>query len=343
MAIHSADVQRSRRERGLCCSCSQPALPGKARCQYHTDVAKQKDHEKYLRRKQTGLCVTTGCTQPAGVDSVYCDLCLIKQRNRQIMTAAELAVQSQAIKETESAERLAQGICIECGAFYIDAEQDRCRYCYALQLERIEDIPRYNARLRAGLCQSCPAYVEPGTVRCDQCREVRRQKTAERQQAGKCTQCDKPTNGVNRYCDDCREEDKNDYANRKDKGICVAQHCDQLAVEDKTMCERHLIMSRKKSNRKHDRLRAEIIEAYGSKCSCPGCPETLPQFLEIDHIDGKGADDRRAHGSGGLRLYRRLKAAGFPKDNWQLLCSNCNKAKHIYGQCPHVTAQAVAT
>jgi predicted HNH restriction endonuclease len=34
-----------------------------------------------------------------------------------------------------------------------------------------------------------------------------------------------------------------------------------------------------------------------------------------------------------------LKRQGFPKDEFQLLCSNCNQAKHRYGQCPHHTLE----
>jgi hypothetical protein len=31
----------------------------------------------------------------------------------------------------------------------------------------------------------------------------------------------------------------------------------------------------------------------------------------------------------------KVKAAGYPKDRYQLLCHNCNMAKGFYGLCPH--------
>lgn len=83
------------------------------------------------------------------------------------------------------------------------------------------------------------------------------------------------------------------------------------------------------------RLKAEIIEAYGGKCVC--CGETTFEFLSIDHINGKGNEHRRQLKSEGIGLYNWLKKHTFPKDNYQLLCYNCNMAKSLYGICPHQT------
>lgn len=82
-------------------------------------------------------------------------------------------------------------------------------------------------------------------------------------------------------------------------------------------------------------LRVEIIREYGGQCVCPGCPETLQEFLTIDHIDGNGAAHRRIDGKTGWQFYKWLKDNEYPKDNFQLLCMNCNWAKHAYGICPH--------
>jgi hypothetical protein len=85
-------------------------------------------------------------------------------------------------------------------------------------------------------------------------------------------------------------------------------------------------------------LRLETIEAYGGKCACCDC--NIPEFLTVDHIDGKGAAHRRSINkpgdrSSGEKLYSWLKKNGFPKDNFQLLCYNCNCAKRTSGTCPH--------
>ena len=80
-------------------------------------------------------------------------------------------------------------------------------------------------------------------------------------------------------------------------------------------------------------LKNEMIEAYGGVCTC--CGETASIFLTIDHIDGSGAKDR-ANGLRGANLYRKLRREGWPKDNYRILCFNCNIAVGVLGSCPHL-------
>lgn len=89
----------------------------------------------------------------------------------------------------------------------------------------------------------------------------------------------------------------------------------------------------------HHRLKALIIEAYGSKCNC--CGEAQAKFLTIDHIfndgflENQGPSRRSSH-----KLYRKIKNLGFPKDKYQLLCWNCNCGKQANkGICPHKDLQ----
>lgn len=82
---------------------------------------------------------------------------------------------------------------------------------------------------------------------------------------------------------------------------------------------------------RHASLRQEVLAAYGSCCVC--CGENIVEFLTIDHIDNEGASYRRNVPAS--KLYRRLKRNKSPKDNFQLLCYNCNCAKGRLGQCPH--------
>jgi hypothetical protein len=95
----------------------------------------------------------------------------------------------------------------------------------------------------------------------------------------------------------------------------------------------------KKANREKTRLharrawaklRAEILEAYGSKCAC--CGESTPEFLSIDHVEGGGYEHRKRRGPN--CVLRDVKLEGFPP-KYQLLCHNCNMAKGLYGRCPH--------
>src|SRR5688572_13317459 len=97
---------------------------------------------------------------------------------------------------------------------------------------------------------------------------------------------------------------------------------------------RHRLRLAAKEKEKRLALRQEVLAAYGGACVC--CGETITQFLAIDHIDGKGAEHRRRHGlATSTSMYAWLKRNGFPRDNYQVLCHNCNNAKGFYGACPH--------
>lgn len=80
------------------------------------------------------------------------------------------------------------------------------------------------------------------------------------------------------------------------------------------------------------RTKDEIVREYGGACRC--CGESRREFLSIDHINGGGTKRRRIEG-GGQVLYHWLRRNGFPKNEYQLLCHNCNMAKGCYGRCPH--------
>jgi hypothetical protein len=79
-----------------------------------------------------------------------------------------------------------------------------------------------------------------------------------------------------------------------------------------------------------DKVRREVLAAYGGKCAC--CGEASEEFLTIDHINGRGNEERREFGRA---TYVRLRKLGFPKDNYRLLCMNCNFSIGRKGYCPH--------
>lgn len=76
--------------------------------------------------------------------------------------------------------------------------------------------------------------------------------------------------------------------------------------------------------------REEFLRAYGGKCAC--CGESTPEFLELDHINGGGRQHRLREKRD---LYQVLKEQGFPKDEYRLLCANCNHSLGVRGYCPH--------
>lgn len=96
---------------------------------------------------------------------------------------------------------------------------------------------------------------------------------------------------------------------------------------------REYLQNKKREYRK--RIRLEGIAIYGGQCVC--CGESQAEFLTLDHINGRTEIDKRINGSKvtGQAMWMRLKKLGWPKDNYQLMCFNCNCAKAIYGECPH--------
>ena len=76
-------------------------------------------------------------------------------------------------------------------------------------------------------------------------------------------------------------------------------------------------------------LRVSAINHYGGKCNC--CGESQIEFLAFDHIDGGGRKHRKSISN---NIYTWMRDNNYP-DNLQVLCHNCNSAKHYYGICPH--------
>lgn len=82
------------------------------------------------------------------------------------------------------------------------------------------------------------------------------------------------------------------------------------------------------------KLKKEIIDIYGGQCVC--CEEKEITFLTIDHKYGGGNKERKllSYGRGGTHFYSYLKKKGYPKENFQVLCMNCNWGSR-YRICPH--------
>lgn len=80
------------------------------------------------------------------------------------------------------------------------------------------------------------------------------------------------------------------------------------------------------------KLRSEFISAYGGCCAC--CKESEYAFLTLEHIYKDGAAHRKIY-STSTSILRQLKREGWPKDRYELLCFNCNRATHEQGVCPH--------
>lgn len=86
-------------------------------------------------------------------------------------------------------------------------------------------------------------------------------------------------------------------------------------------------------------LKLEMIAAYGGRCQCCGVAE--PEFLTLDHIGGGGRKHRQENGHS-FGVNRKLKAMGWPKDEYRVLCWNCNMSIGFYGYCPHQASEEEA-
>lgn len=84
------------------------------------------------------------------------------------------------------------------------------------------------------------------------------------------------------------------------------------------------------------RVRLEVLAAYGGKCAC--CGEHHHEFLVIDHIHGGGNRHRAYLKTKGVAntvaLYRWLQRNGYPS-GFRVLCHRCNSSYASYGYCPH--------
>jgi hypothetical protein len=95
-------------------------------------------------------------------------------------------------------------------------------------------------------------------------------------------------------------------------------------------------MSKEKQNEysktKRDKIRKEILELLGNRCSNPhclvlnGCSDI--RCLQIDHVNGKGNQERKLFKNHAYKYLRHIlqKIREGSKD-YQLLCANCNVIK----------------
>lgn len=141
-----------------------------------------------------------------------------------------------------------------------------------------------------------------------------------------------------RVCD-IELTDENWFPSLKKKNCSICKKCnnDKMQLWRENNRGRANEMSLKhyrKNPQKHHKLvhfarvklRIDMIIEYGGKCV--RCTVSDIDLLDIDHINNNGAEHRKID-LFGYNLYRLLKKQGYPKDDYQLLCKNCNWKKEI--------------
>ena len=97
--------------------------------------------------------------------------------------------------------------------------------------------------------------------------------------------------------------------------------------------------NRKCRHKRYNEIKQETFKILGNKCCNPfnlphpdWCND--PRCLQIDHVNGNGAKERKTINSNNLPLYI-LKAIKSGSKDYQLLCANCNWIKrHINNEFP---------
>lgn len=107
----------------------------------------------------------------------------------------------------------------------------------------------------------------------------------------------------------------------------ICRGCTKPPVGEKDYCDACRIKGLKRQKQWHRKLRAIVIDAYGGKCHY--CQNNELIFLTIDHINNDGNQHRKT--IRGSRIYQWLYHNNYPT-GFQVLCWNCNSAKHIHGE-----------
>lgn len=124
------------------------------------------------------------------------------------------------------------------------------------------------------------------------------------------------------------------------KGGLIGQKCCICDTEYQEKRIKRIDAFRTKDRSENAKARIAALDHYGGKCVC--CGEATEVFLAFDHVNGGGSQHRKERTREGatnlpIWLYRKGFPAGF-----QILCNNCNWAKHRNQACPHQVESAVS-
>lgn len=155
-------------------------------------------------------------------------------------------------------------------------------------------------------------------------------------------------NGDNKTCIDCSKEieqsskfirckkckDLNNVASIKNRfrkdisNLCIS--CGDTRDTKAKLCNKCKNSNISYSHDYRTKIRIEVLNYYGSKCTC--CNDSTIEFLSLDHKSGGGREHRKSIKS--PWIYRWVKQNNFP-DYLQILCYNCNMGKGQSKECPH--------
>lgn len=155
----------------------------------------------------------------------------------------------------------------------------------------------------------------------------------------------KSTDGKMSYCKGCACERVREYkrlhpekvreSSRKANRKFYRKNKQSIAERSKARNSEPRVkaMNARNTKKARDLLKIEMIESLGGMCAC--CGITEHRFLSMEHKLGGGNQHRRDCGGSSTAVLIDAKKMGWPGDKFEVLCFNCNLAKHKCGICPH--------
>ncbi len=315
----------------LCLRCRQPKGPNKWLCDGCLKRTNNKDRQNRQVRKSEGLCKCGAAPSP-GFE--YCDKCREDSREQQA-------------KRRQTHQIL--GLCITCGNQPAQG-QKTCADCQ--KRATTSTLARYYGHITDGVCAFCGSEKDKSEFRCDNCHSNHLDSSREYWHAARNLVIAKYGGGCRCCGESTPEFIEIDHINNDGKvhRQLTGRHVYTWIIKHNFPGDLQLLCA--KCNRGRARFgicphhqapspttgkaairrkrRQETISRYGDGCKC--CGENHWAFLEFDHVNDDGAEHRLVVKS--AKLVSWIIANNYP-DTIQLLCSNCNKAKGLYGTCPH--------
>ena len=129
-------------------------------------------------------------------------------------------------------------------------------------------------------------------------------------------------------------KDKINQKSKKRFKVWYPKNKDKVKIKNKLYNMTNNEYRKKQAKKYKENNKVKIFEAYGNKCN--HCGDKNSYHLTIDHIMNDGSNHKNESGRRlkGHTMYLWLIKNKFPKDNFQLLCWNCNCAKGTYGFYP---------
>lgn len=304
-------------------------------CQNEYQREKEYDIKKRKYRKNNGLCVKCG-KKPHTKNNTMCKLCSKLARKSQlkrikILKSQGLCVKCGKKKFMENQHSVKYPVCEDCNQIRLLRSREtssdviraikiklvngyggKCVYCGETHIEFLsldhvnndgaEERRKYTGHMWIRAINE--GFPDKYQVLCMSCNFKKGKLNRKHGSSKKVTISYKK----NIVCTKCGEI-KNDFS-KKNWNVC--REC-----------------ANKLTRERNARIRKEVYEHFGNKCSC--CGEKDYEKLTIDHINNDGAEHRKTLTT---TIYRWLINNNYPP-GFRLLCMNCNHAYAKYGYCPH--------